>query len=205
MITPVFIIVLLVTSHSFAQSKYELSTINRMEPGMITFQSSNPILNSTFNWAKEQALDYAFTGYPVGPWYEAALPGREAFCMRDVSHQSTGAQALGLSNYTENMLETFAKDISDSKDWCSYWEISKDGNPPAVDYYNNHSFWYDLPANFDVLDASYRMFKWTGDKRYIDNLAFLRFYKRTVYDYVERWDLGLNRIMKRKRIMNTRF
>jgi len=31
----------------------------------------------------------------VGYWYEAALPGREAFCMRDVSHQSIGAETLG--------------------------------------------------------------------------------------------------------------
>ncbi len=31
---------------------------------------------------------------PVGPWYEAALPNREVFCIRDVSHQCIGAEIL---------------------------------------------------------------------------------------------------------------
>ena len=52
-------------------------------------------LAAAFAWAKGQALDYVFPaaahGDPVGDWYEAALPSRFAFCMRDVSHQATGA------------------------------------------------------------------------------------------------------------------
>lgn len=44
-------------------------------------------------------LSYAHDGTDsVGYWYEAALPQRETFCMRDVSHQSVGAQILGLSD-----------------------------------------------------------------------------------------------------------
>lgn len=35
-----------------------------------------------FDWAKNQSLAYAFDDDPVGLWYEASLPGREAFCMR---------------------------------------------------------------------------------------------------------------------------
>ena len=56
-------------------------------------------------------MNYAYDGDPVGLWYEAALPGRRAFCMRDVSHQVAGAQALGLSSYTHNMLRHFAENI----------------------------------------------------------------------------------------------
>jgi hypothetical protein len=41
-----------------------------------------------FNWAKQQARAFGFVGDPVGPWYEAALPGRSAFCMRDVAHKA---------------------------------------------------------------------------------------------------------------------
>ncbi|MFA6126609.1 MAG: hypothetical protein WC699_04845 [Bacteroidales bacterium] len=43
-------------------------------------------------------MSFVFEDDPVGPWYEAAEPGREAFCMRDVSHQSMGAHALGRNN-----------------------------------------------------------------------------------------------------------
>jgi len=63
----------------------------------LELRSSDQELVQAFDWAKKQALSYVFDGDPVGPWYEAALPGRRAFCMRDVSHQAAGAQALGLA------------------------------------------------------------------------------------------------------------
>jgi len=170
----------------------------------ITFNSSDSELNKVFEWAKKQALAYAFTGDPVGLWYEAALPGREAFCMRDVSHQAMGAHFLGLIHYTKNMLYKFAENISESKDWCSYWEINRYGKPALVDYNNEADFWYNLPANFDILDCCYRTYILTGDQSYFNDPVFLNFYKRTVYDYVERWDLGIDKIMNRQRHMNMR-
>ena len=164
----------------------------------LDLSSSDTQLVEAFNWAKQQAMAYVFDGDPVGPWYEASLPGRRAFCMRDVSHQAAGAQALGLSIYTHNMLRRFAENIAASRDWCSYWEIDYRNLPAPVDYKNDQKFWYNLPANFDVLDACYRMYLWTGDKSYIEDPVFLNFYDRTVTDYVSRWDLSVNRIMTRK-------
>jgi hypothetical protein len=114
-----------------------------------------------------------------------------------------GAHALGLARHTKNMLRKFAENISDAKDWCTYWEIDRYGRPPRVDYHNDAEFWYNLPANFDVIDCCYRMYTWTGDRTYIDDPVFQNFYRRTVYDYVARWDLGLDRVMNRRRIMNT--
>lgn len=169
----------------------------------ITFNSSDSDLNKVFLWAKNQALAYAFTGDPVGLWYEAALPGREAFCMRDVSHQAMGAHFLGLASHTKNMLYKFAQNISDSKDWCSLWEINSYAKPPLVDYLNEAEFWYNLPANFDILDCCYRMYILTGDQTYFNDPVFLNFYEKTVYDYVQRWDLGIDKILKRQRLMNT--
>jgi len=118
--------------------------------------------------------------------------------MRDVSHQVAGAQALGLSKYTHNMLHRFAENISASKDWCSYWEINYLNHPAPIDFKNDAEFWYNLPANFDVLDACYRMYLWTGDRTYIEDPMFLKFYDHTVTDYVSRWDLGVDRIMSRR-------
>jgi hypothetical protein len=115
-----------------------------------------------------------------------------------------GAHALGLAPHTLNMFHRFAEDISDSKDWCSYWEIDRYNRPPVVDYKNDAEFWYCLPANYDVLDACYRMFLWTGDRRYVDDPAFNNFYDRTVTDFEQRWTLSLNRVMKRKRFENIR-
>jgi hypothetical protein len=163
----------------------------------LEFESSDAKLVQSFIWAKQEALSYVFEGAPVGPAYEASLPGRQAFCMRDVSHQAMGAQALGLSACNLNMQRKFAAAISDSKDWCAYWEIGWDGKPSPFDYDNDSSFWYDLPANFDLMDACYRMYLWTGDDIYLRDPVFVNFYKHTLTDYVERWQIGPDKVMDR--------
>jgi len=188
----VSIVLLIISTSARGQISEHASQSN------LQLSSSDPRLVEAFTWAKQQALAYVFDNDPVGPWYEASLPGRRAFCMRDTSHQAAGAQALGLSNYTHNMLRRFAENISASRDWCSYWEIDYRNLPAPVDYKNDNEFWYNLPANFDVLDRCYRMYLWTGDKTYIEDLVFLNFYNHSVTDYVSRWDLAVNRIMTRK-------
>jgi hypothetical protein len=152
--------------------------------------SSDHVLVSGWDWACAQALAYAADDAPVGPWIEAALPGRAAFCMRDVAHQSSGAQILGLRRHVKNMLFRFAEKIAESRDWCTYWEINRDNLPAPVDYISDDDFWYNLPANFDVLDCCYRQYLWTGDADYINDPVFLNFYDRTVADYVARWDVN---------------
>jgi len=168
----------------------------------LEFVSPDAKLAEAFSWAKRQAAAYAFQGDEVGEWFEAALPGREAFCMRDTSHQAMGAHALGMQAHVRNMLRRFAGEISDKRDWCSLWEIDRHGRPAHADYRSDDDFWYNLPANFDVLDASYRMFLWSGDTAYLTDPILRQFYDRTVTDYVERWALGLDTIMKRPRFMN---
>lgn len=152
----------------------------------VDFTSSDTRLVEGFHWAKAQALAYVRDSPAVGSWYEAALPGRNAFCMRDVSHMSTGAQFLGLAANTRNMLRQFALHISAGKKWCSWWEITGDGQPAPIDYKNDHDFWYDLPANFDVLDACYRQWLWSRDHAYLDE-AFMNYYRRSVTDYINAW------------------
>lgn len=170
----------------------------------ITIKSSNSKLVEGFNWAKQQALEYVHVNDPVGLWYEAALPGRDAFCMRDVAHQSTGAQLLGLQLFTKNMLKKFAENISETRDWCSYWEINKYNLPAPEDYKDDDNFWYNLPANFDVLDCCYRQYLWTGDLDYINDPIFLNFYKRTVEDYVKCWDVNNDGFLEYKGIIEYR-
>jgi len=86
------------------------------------------------------------------------------------------------------MLGKFARGISPARDFCSYWEIDKWDRPAPVDYKNDRDFWYNLTANFDVLDACWRQFLWTGNRAFVDNPAFLDFYRLTVNDYIGAWD-----------------
>ncbi len=175
------------------------------QPGGITFSCSDTILESSFNWAKQKALYYAHSGDPVGLWYESALPGREAFCMRDVSHQSMGAAMLGLQAHNKNMFEKFARGISESKDYCSFWEINRYDKPAPVDYKTEQDFWYNLPANFDVIYNCYGRYLWTGDTTYIADPAFLRFYELSLNDYVDRWELNNDKLESRNRLINIKY
>jgi hypothetical protein len=170
----------------------------------LALDSSDAQLVKSFNWAKEQALAYAYEGDPVGPWYEAAIADRASFCMRDTAHQAMGAHALGLARQNLNMLRRFAEHMSNSRDWCSYWEIDWMNRPTAVDYKSDCEFWYCLPASFDVLDAACRMYLWSGDSDYVNDPLFVDFYDHTVRDYVTRWQLDLEHVMNRPVIVNDR-
>jgi hypothetical protein len=171
----------------------------------LEFQSSNQQLTESFRWAKEQALEYVRSGKDtIGPWYEAALPGRNAFCMRDVSHQAEGAAALGLFDANRNMLKRFAVSAAPARNWAAFWEIDGDGKPSEFDYDSDNDFWFDLPANFDLVDAATRMWRWTGDRSYIEDDRFQTFYRETFTGYIAEWDLQPESILSRPRIVNTR-
>ena len=167
------------------------------ESGGAVFRSSDSALTKGFAWAKKQAFAYVRrSGDKVGPWYEAALPKRDAFCMRDVAHQLLGADVLGLADINKNLLGKFAASVSEARDWCGYWEIDKDDRPAPVDYKNDRDFWYNLPASFDILNACYRQYLWSGDTAYLRDPVFLNYYKRTVDDYVRRWDRNGDGLME---------
>jgi hypothetical protein len=170
----------------------------------VSFHSSVPELDEGFTWAKKQAMAYVFLGDPVGDWYESSLPGREAFCMRDVSHQSAGARILGLQALTLNMFRHFARNISVTRDWCTFWEIDKYGRPCADDYRDDSSFWYNLPANFDMLQACFREYLWTGTAAYVEEPVFRHFYNATVGSYVSTWDKDGDGIPEHRAAYGTR-
>jgi hypothetical protein len=187
-----FIFILILTTNIFAQKQKQVS-----------FECNDAELNKAFVWAKSTALSYAHgEADPVGFWYEAALPNREAFCMRDVSHQAIGAEILGLSKHNLNMFLKFAENISKEKDYCSYWEINRYNKPAPVDYENDKDFWYNLPANFDVIFNANRLYKWTGNKEYLNNPSFKKFYELSLNEYINHWKLGWEEVTERDRSLH---
>lgn len=170
-------------------------SIAQKEIGFIQLKSSDSQLEYIFSWAKEKALSYTRNGDPVGKWYEAALPGRDAFCMRDASHQCLGAYYLGLSEYNKNIFGKFTASVAALRDWCGYWEIDKQDRPAPVDYRSDQDFWYNLPANFDVMNACWELYNLTGDTFYISGKEVADFFSKSVTEYVERWDSDNDGIM----------
>ncbi|WP_449438870.1 hypothetical protein [Pedobacter steynii] len=166
--------------------------------GGVTFKSTDAALQTAFGRAKEMALSYkGKPGDPVGPWYESALPPRSAFCMRDVAHQSIGGEILGLDKENKNMFRLFVNNISESKDWCSYWEINHLGKPAVEDYRNDKEFWYNLNANFDILNASWKLYLWTGDEEYIKGAGFSNFHEKSVTSFIDSWVLQADSLLSR--------
>lgn len=164
----------------------------------VEFRSPDTALQTAFYRAKEMALFYkGDKNDPVGPWYEAALPSRNAFCIRDVSHQSIAAEVLGLQAANKNMLTKFVSNVSESKDWCTYWEMNKFGKPAPEDYRNDTAFWYNLNANFELIYTCWRMYLWTGDRTYISNPLCKRFFDISVNEYIDRWVLQVDSLLTR--------
>ena len=65
-----------------------------------------------FDWAVSNSNWYVGEDSdPVGPWYEAALPNRQAFCMRDVSHQCIGEELNGHGRQNANMMGKFVENF----------------------------------------------------------------------------------------------
>lgn len=170
---------------------------------LVQFSSSLTGVKDAFTWARDKALSFAHDGTdPVGVWYEAALPNREAFCMRDVSHQCIGAEILGLSEHNYNMMQKFAQNISASRDYCSFWEINRYDLPAPVDYRSDQDFWYNLPANFDVVFSLNRLYNWSGNKQYMQGRDFKRFCELSLNEYVDHWDLGYDEVVGRNRLLH---
>jgi len=166
--------------------------------GPAVFTSSDSAMQRTYEWAGSMVRHYQGNpADPVGPWYEAALPSRMAFCMRDVAHQTIGAEIYGLDKENRNMISAFARHISNERDWCSYWEINKYGKPAPEDYRNDTAFWYNLNANFDVVSACWRLYQWTGDTSYITDPVLTDFFEKTTGEYIRRWVLQPDSLLTR--------
>lgn len=164
--------------------------ISNGQTGTVSFTSEDTSVQKAFEWAKTMALHYrGNSNDPVGPWYESALPPRYAFCMRDVSHQCVGAEILGMDKENLNMFSLFVSNISASKNWCSFWEINKWNKPAPEDYRDDKAFWYNLPANFDLMNACFRLYQWTGNAHYISDPGFANFQEKTVNEYIDQWRL----------------
>lgn len=184
-----------------SEATKEVKEVSREE--IAVFMSSDTTLQKTFDWAKKQALSYSHDNNdPVGAWYEAALPQREAFCMRDVSHQSIGAHILGLNKHNKNMMRKFVENINPSRDYCSYWEINRYNKPAPADYASDSEFWYNLNANFDVMQACFKLYEWTADREYISDKDFTNFYNISINEYLDKWQLRPENIMERPPYMN---
>jgi hypothetical protein len=170
----------------------------------IHISSSNKELEKAFEWAKEKAMSFVMTGKtgPVNvhqrdlkdlkdvkeaaymPSYWAGYPLRTAFYSRDFCHQISGAHLLGLTNENFTMMKAFAASADAAKKWYPLWAINFDGSPYELDYRNDDDFVREIPAVFELVEKAYRLYCWTGDRRYIEDEVLWNYYTKAVTDFV---------------------
>ncbi|MEZ4702546.1 MAG: hypothetical protein R2834_19590 [Rhodothermales bacterium] len=166
----------------------------------IEIVSSDTSLVAAFDWAREKALSYVQTGKrgPVDVWergagrdtvaylptYWAGYPGRSAFYSRDFAHQLTGAHLLGLGEENFTMMRAFAASADEGKRWFPLWAINFDGSPFALDYRGDTDFVREVPAVFELVEKAEVLYRWTGDRRYVEDEVLWTFYTKAVTDFV---------------------
>ena len=143
---------------------------------VVLFSSDRPLVED-FDRVKQQAFYRVFEDGSIGPSCEAAL-----------LVLMPCAEVLGLQAHNKNMMRRFAAVPCAETDWCSWWEINRYGQPCPVDFTNNRDFWYNLPANFDVIDAIYRLYRFSGDDDYLNLSEIRHFMATSLENYVARWD-----------------
>lgn len=166
----------------------------------ISITSSSKELEKGFAWAKDKARSFVVTGKkgPVNisdvngqseivdyiPSYWAGYPLRTAFYSRDFCHQISGAHLLGLEEENFTMMKAFAASANASRKWYPLWAINFDGSPYLLDYKNDNDFVREVPATFELVEKAYRLYCWTGDKRYLEDDVLWNYYTRVVTDFV---------------------
>lgn len=166
----------------------------------ISVTSSCRDLEKGFEWAKEKARSFVVTGKkgPVNisdvndeseivdyiPAYWAGYPLRTAFYSRDFCHQIAGAHLLGLEEENFTMMKAFAASANASRKWYPLWAINFDGSPYLLDYKNDNDFVREVPATFELVEKAYKLYCWTGDKRYLEDETLWNYYTRVVTDFI---------------------
>lgn len=109
---------------------------------------------------------------------------------------------LGMQAENRNMMRRFLINTSASRNWCSYWEIDKWNRPAPVDYQNDHAFWYNLNANFELIYTCERLYRWTGDSAYVFDPASTFFFEKTLHEYIQEWQLKPGELLSRPALPN---
>jgi hypothetical protein len=83
--------------------------------------------------------------------------------MRDVAHTTRQPRRRwGLSEHNFNMLHRFDAERERKPRLLRLLGDHVQRRALPRDYADDNGFLYNLPANFDIMDACWRMFQWTG-------------------------------------------
>lgn len=139
---------------------------------------------------------------PTAPWaaprdygaaFWAGYHDRTAYYIRDFVHHATGAALLGMYEELYQMYHTFAASAKEETGWYALWAFNFDHSVYYMDTPDPHRFVREITAQFELVETGYRLFLWTGDRRYIDNPEIACFADHIMTDFIDRQDGVLRR------------
>lgn len=135
--------------------------------------------NPKYEWA--QPKDYI-------PSFWAGYYDRTAFYIRDFVHQAVGAHLSGLDDELFSMYKTFIDSAGEETGGYALWAFNFDGSVYYMDTPDHNRFVRELPAQFELVETAYRLYLWTGDRRYIFDDSIFGFIKNIMTDFIDRQD-----------------
>ncbi|WP_327673089.1 MULTISPECIES: hypothetical protein [unclassified Streptomyces] len=169
--------------------------------------SSDPEVAEMFGWAKKKANSWAqlpgTTGpvnvdenqtggtgtAPYAPTYWAGYANRSAYYSRDMTHQLAGAHLIGLDTANETMLRSYARSATAAHKYFPVWSLNFDAKTYlSIDYKSPDNFVREVPATFELVEKAAQAYRWTGDRRYVDDPALWDFYRHATEDFIDLHD-----------------
>jgi hypothetical protein len=158
-------------------------------PGLPALSSSDRSLADLFDRAQRESLGFVRTGRSGEiPSYWAGLQDRPMFYSRDVCHQALAGHLLHLDTENHTMLERFARSATERRGYYPLWSFLFDGTPAPIDYHDDDRFVRETPAVFEIAETALRLYRWTGDDRYLTG-PFARYYRNLVREFLPRHDI----------------
>lgn len=111
------------------------------------------------------------------------------FYSRDVCHQALAGHLLGLDVENYVMLEHFVRSATERRNYYPLWSFLFDGTPAQIDYDDDDRFVRETPAAFEIAETALRLYRWTGDERYLTGPTFASYYRNLVREFIPRHDL----------------
>ena len=153
--------------------------INKGDGGKWYGPEGEIISSPDARWARPRDYKAAF-------W--AGYYDRTAYYIRDFVHQAVGAHLVGLDNELFEMLYTFVTSANESTGWYALWAFNFDHSVYYMDTPNKDRFVREMTAQFELVEICWRLYLWTGDRRYIEDEKISLFIDKIMTDFIDRQD-----------------
>lgn len=122
------------------------------------------------------------------PSFWAGYFDRSAYYIRDFVHQSLGAYLVGLEKELYNMFYTFVSNAGEKTGWFAPWAFNFDNSIYYMDTPNYKEFVREITSQFELVEQAYKLYLWSGDKRYIEDDVIFNFIEKIMTVFIDRLD-----------------